>query len=144
MYICTEILKQVHRMAVHRAITLQHLTPISGHRVLRAMSGVRLLGERGVEHHPEEDHHGQAEVEREGELGEQRGPALRLSRPICQVESGAVQDKLVQAVCEGGEGELLLHPLASVHPDKFEVNVTTVHFSHCDRKLFRITFAQPT
>ena len=48
------------------------------------MSGVRLLGERGVEHHPEEDHHGQTEVEREGELGEQRGPAL-LPRPLCQV-----------------------------------------------------------
>ena len=107
------------------------------------MSGVRLLGERGVEHHPEEDHHGQTEVEREGELGEQRGPAL-LPRPLCQVEGGTVQDKLVQAICEGSEGKLLLHPLTSVHPDKFEVNVATVNFSHCDCKLFRITLAQPT
>ena len=117
------------------------LTPLARHRVLCAVPGVRLLGERGVEYHPEEDHHGQTEVEREGELGEQRGPAL-LPR-LSQVAGGALEDQLVQAVREGGEGELLLHPLAPGHPDELEINVAGVNFSHRDRKLLRITLTQP-
>ena len=118
---------------------------MSEHAGQRALTRVRLLGEGGVEHHPEQDHHGQAEVEREGKLGEQRGSALLPPR-LREAEGCRVQDKLVKTVSEGSEGKPFLHPLPPVHPHELEIDVaaSTVNFSHRNSKLLRITLTQPT
>ena len=72
LYICTE------KTGCHGWIIYFILISTSPphHLVQGAVPAVWLLGEGRGEHHPVEDHHGQAEVEREGELGEQGGASL--------------------------------------------------------------------
>ena len=110
---------------------------------MRAVAGVWVLGQRRVEHHPEEDHHREAEVEGERELGEERGAALRSRLGVPQRPGRGVQHGLVQTLREGREGELLLDPLPPRRPHTLEISLPARNLPHHGGELFGVTLAQP-
>ena len=87
------------------AMTRLASTSFKNHLILRTVTPLGLLGQLG-EDHPVEDHHGQPEVEGESELGEESCSSL-LTGLFTEVESGGVDHNIMEAVSEGGEGEII-------------------------------------